>query len=186
MPPLDARPHGLPPQISSILITEETLQARIHELGRLITADYAPETRLLLIGILKGSFYFLADLSRAIDLPVEIDFVALSSYASTESTGSVQFRMDLTADLAERDVLVVEDIVDTGRTLDALLGVLRERGPASLSVCTLLDKLERREIEVAVDHVGFNVPNEFVVGYGLDLDERYRNLPYIGIYSGPT
>jgi hypoxanthine phosphoribosyltransferase len=169
------------PRIDRILISEADLREKLDDLGARITGDYPAGTRLLLVGVLKGSFYFLADLSRRIDLPVEIDFVTLSSYTATESRGGVDFRMDLTADIRDRDVLVVEDIVDTGRTLNALLHELHSRGPASLRVCTLLDKPERREIPIHVHYTGFTIPDAFVVGYGLDLDEQYRNLPYVGI-----
>jgi hypoxanthine phosphoribosyltransferase len=168
--------------LSEILITSEQLQARIAELGVQISADYAGQD-LLLVCILKGGVLFLTDLMRHIAVPHSINFMAVSSYGagSRESTGAVRILMDLETDIVGRNVLLVEDIIDSGHTLDYITRVLRARGPASLRVCTLLDKAERREVDVKLDYVGFKIPNKFVFGYGLDLDEVYRNLPFIGV-----
>jgi hypoxanthine phosphoribosyltransferase len=168
--------------LSEILITSEQLQARIAELGAQISADYAGQD-LLLVCILKGGVLFLTDLMRHITVPHSINFMAVSSYGtgSRESTGAVRILMDLETDIVGRNVLLVEDIIDSGHTLDYITRVLRARGPASLRVCTLLDKAERRQADVKLDYVGFKIPNKFVFGYGLDLDEMYRNLPFIGV-----
>jgi hypoxanthine phosphoribosyltransferase len=168
--------------LSEILITSEQLQARIAELGAQISADYAGQD-LLLVCILKGGVLFLTDLMRHITVPHSINFMAVSSYGtgSRESTGAVRILMDLETDIVGRNVLLVEDIIDSGHTLDYITRVLRARGPASLRVCTLLDKAERRQVDVKLDYVGFKIPNKFVFGYGLDLDEMYRNLPFIGV-----
>ncbi len=165
-----------------ILIDPEKLQARIAELGRQIETDYA-EKDLVLVCILKGGVLFLTDLMRAIHIPHTIDFMAVSSYGAgaRESSGVVRIIMDLEHDIRGKHVLLVEDIIDSGRTLHYICEVLRAREPASLKVCTLLDKVERREVDVPLDYVGFHIPNEFVFGYGLDLDELYRNLPFIGV-----
>lgn len=168
--------------IASVLISEEQLQTRIRELGQQITADYRPLNDLLLVGVLKGSVMFLVDLSRQIDLPLSIDFMAISSYgASTQSSGVVRLLKDLDTDISGRHVLVIEDIIDSGLTLQYLTDQLQRRSPASLRICALLNKPERRVSEVTVDYLGFDIPNEFAVGYGLDYGERYRNLPYIGV-----
>jgi hypoxanthine phosphoribosyltransferase len=167
--------------VSEILIAEERLQARIAEIGAEISADYAGGD-LLLVGVLKGAVFFMADLMRAISLPCEIDFMAISSYgAGHDSSGVVRILKDLDINIEGRHVLVVEDIIDSGLTLSYLVRNLESRGPASLRVCALLTKPERREIEVDVRYVGFEIPNRFVVGYGLDFAERYRNLPYVGV-----
>jgi hypoxanthine phosphoribosyltransferase len=167
--------------ISEILITGEQLQAKIAEMGRLISEDYQGKD-LLLVCVLKGAFMFLADLMRHIMVPHEIDFMATTSYGrSTESSGIVRILKDLNTSIEGRDVLVVEDIVDTGLTLQYLLGLLADRNPASLRVCCLLDKKPRRSVEVPLYYVGFDVPDQFVVGYGLDYGELYRNLPFIGL-----
>lgn len=167
--------------VAEMLISRESIQARIAELGRQISADYR-DKRPLLVCILKGGFMFLADLMREIDVPLEIDFMAVSSYgAATESTGVVRILMDLATPIEGRHVLIIEDIIDTGRTLDYITRILRERNLASLRICTLLDKRERREIEIPLDYVGFVIPNKFVVGYGLDFGEVYRNLPFVGV-----
>ena len=167
--------------IAKILISESELQDRVRELGARISKDYSGKD-LLLICVLKGGVLFLSDLLRAITIPVSIDFMATSSYgASTESSGVVRIIKDLDIPIEGRDVLIVEDIIDTGHTLDYLLRILDERRPASLRICTLLNKAERRELEIQVDYIGFEIPNEFVVGYGLDYGERYRNLPYVGV-----
>ncbi len=167
--------------ISEILIDAETLEARVRELGSEISADYAGKD-LLLVGVLKGAVFFIADLMRELALLCEIDFMAISSYgAGTDSSGVVRILKDLDLNIAGRDVLVVEDIIDSGLTLSYLMRTLRARRPASLEICALLTKPERREIEVPVRYVGFEIPNKFVIGYGLDFAERYRNLPYIGV-----
>jgi hypoxanthine phosphoribosyltransferase len=167
--------------ISEVLIDAETLEARVRELGSEISADYAGKD-LLLVGVLKGAVFFIADLMRELALPCEIDFMAITSYgAGTDSSGVVRILKDLDLNIAGRDVLVVEDIIDSGLTLSYLMRTLRARRPASLEICTLLTKPDRREIEVPVRYVGFEIPNKFVIGYGLDFAERYRNLPYIGV-----
>jgi hypoxanthine phosphoribosyltransferase len=167
------------PPVKRVLITAEAVRSRVAELGRRIEEDYAGRTPVL-VGVLKGAVVFLADLIRAVDGPIECDFIAVSSYgASTRSSGIVRLTKDLSASIEERDVLVIEDIVDTGRTLAYLLRNLETRQPRSLRVCTLLDKASRREVPVPLDYVGFTVPDEFVVGYGLDHAGLYRNLPYL-------
>jgi len=167
--------------VGEILIDAERLQARIHELGEEITADYAGR-ELLLVGVLKGAVFFMADLMRSIDVPCEIDFMAISSYgASTDSSGVVRILKDLDINIEGRHVLVIEDIIDSGLTLSYLIRNLESREPASLAVCALLTKPDRREIEVDVRYTGFEIPNRFVIGYGLDFAERYRNLPYVGV-----
>lgn len=165
-----------------ILIGPEKLQERIAELGHQIDADYAGQ-ELVLVCILKGGVLFLTDLMRAIHIPHAIDFMAVTSYGvgARESTGVVRIIMDLERDIRGKHVLIVEDIIDSGRTLNYILSVLQAREPASLKICTLLNKYERREVDVVLDYVGFDIPNEFVFGYGLDLDELYRNLPFIGV-----
>ena len=167
--------------VESILIDEDRLRARIAELGEEISADYAGRD-LLLIGVLKGAVFFMADLMRQLTVPCEIDFMAISSYgASTDSSGVVRILKDLDINIEGRHVLVVEDIIDSGLTLSYLMRNLEAREPASLEVCALLTKPDRREIDVPVRYVGFEIPNEFVVGYGLDFAERYRNLPYVAV-----
>jgi hypoxanthine phosphoribosyltransferase len=168
--------------IDKVLVDEETLQARVKELGQIVSAEYEASD-LILICVLKGGVAFLTDLMRHITVPHEIDFLAISSYGAgqRESTGAVRLIMDLKADIAGRDVLIVEDIVDSGRTMEYLLRTLGARQPASLRICTLLSKPSRREIDIPLDYIGFEIPNEFVLGYGLDLDEKYRNLPYVAV-----
>jgi hypoxanthine phosphoribosyltransferase len=167
--------------VAGVLIGEERLQARVRELGLEISADYAGRD-LLLVGVLKGAVFFMADLMRAISVPCEIDFMAISSYgASHDSSGVVRILKDLDINIEGRHVLVVEDIIDSGLTLSYLVRNLESREPASLGVCALLTKPERREIDVEVRYVGFEIPNRFVIGYGLDFAERYRNLPYLGV-----
>ncbi len=167
--------------VARILITEQELRRRIAELGEQISNDYQGRP-LLLVAILKGSVLFMADLMRAIHIPHSIDFMATSSYGSgTQSSGVVRILKDLDEPIEGKDVLLVEDIIDTGRTLDYLLRILEERHPNSLRVCALLDKRERREVDVPVHYVGFTIPNEFVIGYGLDYAQIYRNLPFIGV-----
>lgn len=167
--------------VARILISEEQIQQRVRELARQIEADYQG-CDLLVVGLLKGAVNFMVDLTRAMQRPVAIDFMAVSSYgASTESSGIVRILKDLDESIEGKHVLIVEDIVDTGLTLKYILELLRRRGPASLRVCTLLNKAERRLVDLPLDYVGFDVPNEFVVGYGLDYNQIYRNLPYIGV-----
>jgi len=176
------QPTMLEDMIDRILVDEETLQARVKELGQIVSTEYEASD-LILICVLKGGVAFLTDLMRHITVPHEIDFLAISSYGAgqRESTGAVRLIMDLKADIAGRDVLIVEDIVDSGRTMEYLQRTLGARQPASLRICTLLSKPSRREIDVPLDYVGFEIPNEFVLGYGLDLDEKYRNLPYVAV-----
>ncbi len=174
--------HILHDDVSRVLIDEQKLQARIAELAKSITEDYREIDDLLLICVLKGAFVFLADLSRALERPHQLDFMGISSYgAGTESSGAVRIVLDLKEDISHRHALIVEDIIDSGRTLAYLRRNLLARSPASLRIVSLLDKPERREVDVPVDYTGFHIPNEFVVGYGLDFAEIYRNLPYIAI-----
>ncbi|MEZ4609504.1 MAG: hypoxanthine phosphoribosyltransferase [Caldilineaceae bacterium] len=173
--------RSLHDDIERVLIDEATLQARIAELGAILSETYACQD-LLLVSVLKGSIVFMSDLVRAISIPHAIDFMATSSYgAGVQSTGVVRILKDLNIPIDGRNIVLVEDIIDSGNTLKYLMGLLEQRNPASLRVMTLLDKPERREVDVQVDWVGFAIPNEFVVGYGLDFDEIYRNLPYIGV-----
>jgi hypoxanthine phosphoribosyltransferase len=167
--------------VAEVLIEEDVLRSRVVELGDEISRDYDGR-ELLLIGVLKGAVFFMADLMRQLTVPCEIDFMAISSYgASTDSSGVVRILKDLDINIEGRDVLVVEDIIDSGLTLSYLMRNLEAREPASLEVCALLTKPERREIDVTVRYVGFEIPNRFVIGYGLDFAERYRNLPYVGV-----
>jgi hypoxanthine phosphoribosyltransferase len=167
--------------VSDVLIDEDRLRARVVELGEEISADYAGRD-LLLIGVLKGAVFFMADLMRTLGIPCEIDFMAISRYgAQTDSSGVVRILKDLDINIEGRNVLVVEDIIDSGLTLQYLMRNLEAREPASLEVCALLTKPDRREIDVPVRYIGFEIPNRFVVGYGLDFAERYRNLPYVGV-----
>jgi hypoxanthine phosphoribosyltransferase len=169
--------------VAEILIDEDALQRRIAELGDEISADYAGRD-LLLIGVLKGAVFFMADLMRRLTVPCEIDFMAISSYGGqTDSSGVVRILKDLDMNIERRDVLVVEDIIDSGLTLSYLMRNLRSREPATLEICALMTKPSRREIDVPVRYVGFEIPNRFVIGYGLDFDERYRNLPYVGVLN---
>jgi hypoxanthine phosphoribosyltransferase len=167
--------------VTEILVDEETLRNRVAELGDEISRDYAGRD-LLLIGVLKGAVFFMADLMRQLTVPCEIDFMAISSYGvSTDSSGVVRILKDLDINIEGREVLVVEDIIDSGLTLSYLMRNLEARQPASLEVCALMTKPERREIDVPVRYIGFEIPNRFVIGYGLDFAERYRNLPYVGV-----
>jgi len=167
--------------VGEVLIERETLAARVAELGAEVSADYEGRD-LLLIGVLKGAVFFMADLMRHLTVPCEVDFMAISSYGdATDSSGIVRILKDLDINIEGRDVLVVEDIIDSGLTLSYLIRNLESREPASLEVCALLTKPSRREIDVPVRYVGFEIPNKFVVGYGLDFAERYRNLPYVGV-----
>ncbi len=167
--------------IEEVLITEQALRTRVAELGRALSRDYAGRS-VLLVGILKGAVMFMVDLARSLDLPIEMDFMAISSYGnSTESSGVVRILKDLEEPIEGKDVLIIEDIIDSGLTLQYLLESLRRRNPASLRVCTLLDKQKSRDKACALDYVGFKIPDRFVVGYGLDYAQRYRNLPYVGV-----
>jgi len=167
--------------IERILLSEEDIAKRVNELGKQISRDYAGKN-LLMVSVLKGSLVFMADLMRAIDIKCSIDFMSVSSYGSgTKTSGVVKIIKDLDIPLQKHDVLIVEDILDSGMTLSYLKELLESRNPASIRLCTLLDKPDRRMAPVKADYVGFTVPDEFVVGYGLDYDEIYRNLPYIGI-----
>jgi hypoxanthine phosphoribosyltransferase len=169
--------------VGEILIDEEALSARVAELGAEVSIDYQGRD-LLLIGVLKGAVFFMADLMRHITVPCEVDFMAISSYGdSTDSSGIVRILKDLDINIEGRDVLVVEDIIDSGLTLSYLMRNLESREPATLEVCALMTKPDRREIDVPVRYVGFEIPNRFVVGYGLDFVERYRNLPYVAVLS---
>lgn len=169
--------------LKEVLIDEETLRNRVVELGQTITRDYADCKDLLLICILKGGVMFLCDLARHIDIPHSMDFMAASSYGigARNSTGTVRIDMDITSHIQDRHVLIVEDIIDSGYTLHFVMQTLQARKPASLKLCTLLNKASRREVDITVDYVGFEIENKFVFGYGLDLDEKYRNLPFIGV-----
>jgi hypoxanthine phosphoribosyltransferase len=170
--------HG---DVEEILLNADEIAARVAELGAQLAADYAGRTPVL-ISVLKGSIVFLADLIRAMDVPLNVDLMEVSSYGSaTESSGQVRILKDLSSSIEGRDVVVVEDIIDTGLTLNYLLRYLGERNPASVRVCCLLDKPARRLAEIDIDYRGFSIPDRFVIGYGLDYDERYRNLPYIGV-----
>jgi len=169
--------------LQEILIDENRLQNRIAELGTAISNDYKDSKDLLLICILRGAIIFLADLSRQITIPHAMDFMAISSYGSgtRSSSGVVRINMDLTTNISGKDVLIVEDIIDSGNTLAYVLELLSTRKPKSMRVCTLLDKFERREVDIPIRYTGFKIPDKFVFGYGLDLDEIYRNLPFIGV-----
>ena len=167
--------------VQEVLLTEDQIQARVSELGSQLNRDYAG-LEPVLISVLKGSIVFLADLVRGMELPLSIDIMEVSSYgAATETSGQVRILKDLSNPIEGRHVIVVEDIIDTGLTLNYLLRYLREKGPASLRICCLLDKPARRLTEIPIDYVGFTIPDRFVVGYGLDYGERYRNLPYVGV-----
>lgn len=164
-----------------VLLSEEEVDRRIQEIGEQISRDYAGK-QVHLVCVLKGGSFFMCELAKRITIPVSLDFMSVSSYGKdTKSSGVVKIVKDLDESLKGKDVIVVEDIVDSGRTLSYLLEMLGDRGPKSLRLCTLLDKPERRVVEVNVDYTGFNIPDEFVVGYGLDYDQKYRNLPYIGV-----
>ena len=167
--------------IEKVLLTKEQLEQRIKELGAEITRDYQGK-ELVLAAVLRGSYVFMADLTRAIDLPLTVDFMAVSSYgAGTVSSGQVEIKKDLSDPIEGKDLLIVEDILDSGNTLYYLMDVLSARHPASIRICTLLDKPERRVKPIKADYVGFVIPDAFVVGYGLDYAEKYRNLPYVGV-----
>jgi len=174
--------RDLEADVGDVLLSEDQIQARVAELGAQVSADYAGGT-LTLVSVLKGSLPFMADLMRAITVPVRIDLMEVSSYggATTESSGLVRILKDLSASIQGEDVLIVEDIIDTGLTLNYLLRYLRGKNPASLRICTLLDKPARRLVDIPVDYTGFTIPDQFVVGYGLDYGELYRNLRFVGV-----
>jgi hypoxanthine phosphoribosyltransferase len=173
------------PNLGPMVVSEDELRSRVAELGKDITSDYQDRPPLL-VGVLKGAFMFMSDLARAIDLPLELDFMAVSSYGSaTKTSGVVRIIKDLDADLSGRDVLIVEDIVDSGLTLAYLRKNLAARSPATLEVCSLLVKEGLQKVDPDLRYVGFRIPPTFVIGYGLDVDERYRNLPYVCEYAGP-
>jgi hypoxanthine phosphoribosyltransferase len=166
--------------IEKILISEEQINYRLKELGEMINRDYKDKDNILLVGVLKGAVIFMADIIRKINLPVQVDFMAVSSYgASTESSGVVRILKDLEEDVEGKHLLIIEDIIDSGLTLSYLYNILKSRKPASIKICALLDKPTRRKVDIKVDYLGFEIPDYFVVGYGLDYGERYRNLPYI-------
>lgn len=167
--------------ILNVLISKEELAKKVQEIGAQISKDYAGKN-LMMVSVLKGSVVFMADLMRAVTIPAEIDFMSVSSYGSgAKTSGVVKIIKDLDIELAGRDLLIVEDILDSGLTLSYIKKILMERGPRSIKICTLLDKPERRKADILADYSGFEVPDEFVVGYGLDFAEKYRNLPYIGV-----
>ncbi len=175
--------HPYEPFLQEILIDSETLQARIRELGQQITADYAGKKNVLLVCVLKGGVMFLTDLMRNIDIPHAIDFLAISSYGDgvRESSGRVRIDMDLSQDIADKHLIIVEDIIDSGHTMNYILSLLSTRKPASIRICTLLSKPSRRQVDIHLDYLGFEIPDKFVFGYGLDLDEVFRNLPFVAV-----
>ena len=167
--------------IKEVLVSEEQLQQKVSEIGKKISEDYK-DKNLMLVGVLKGAFMFMSDLAKNIDIPLNIDFMAVSSYGnSTESSGVVRILKDLEASIEGKDILIVEDIIDTGLTLSYLVSNLKSRGANSVKICTLLDKPERRLVDVQIEYKGFDIPDEFVVGYGIDFAEGYRNLPDVCI-----
>ncbi len=168
--------------VKKVLFTKDEIEARIVELGKQITKDYEGAKSLLVIGILKGSCVFFADLIRQLDLPVEIEFMSVSSYQdSSVSSGEVKITKDVSQSVAKRHVLFVEDIIDTGFTMSKVMEMFKERGAASVKLCSLLSKPDRRKVDIEIDYLGFTIPDEFVIGYGLDFAEKYRNLPYVGV-----
>ena len=166
--------------IERVLITEEELQAKVSVIGKQISRDFEGKNPLF-VGVLKGCFIFMADLLRHVDIPCSMDFMAVSSYSGVKSTGTVRINKDLSEDIAGRHIIIVEDILDSGVTLNYLMQFLNQRGPASIHIATLMDKPSRRKAPVYADYFCFEIPDAFVVGYGLDYNERYRNLPYIGV-----
>ncbi len=170
-------------KVKKILITEEQIQKRIKELGQQITEDYR-DKKLVMVSVLKGSVIFISDLMRAVNIHMQIDFMSVSSYrGGTKSTGVVKILKDLDMDIEGYDVLIVEDILDSGLTLSYIRELLLKRNPKSVKIATLLDKVDKRNIQIEADYVGFDLPDEFVIGYGLDYAEKYRNLPYIGVFD---
>ena len=168
-----------------VLIPEEDLQSRVTDLARQIDRDYRDSERLVAVGVLKGSVFFMVDLLKQLTVPVQVDFFQTSSYGGSMSPGEVRIRKDIDLWIRGADVLLIEDIVDTGYTLRTILDLLRFRGARSVKLCALLDKVIRREVEIPIDYRGFEIEDHFVIGYGLDYEDHYRNLPYIGIYSEP-
>lgn len=166
-------------------LTVDQIQKKVRELADQITADYG-QKNLLAVGILKGAFVFFSDIVRMVRVPLVVDFIIASSYVKTNTSGEVRIAYDITEDVTDKDVLLIEDIVDTGITLNYIRERILMRGPRSLRICTFLDKTSRREVQVPLDYVGFSIPNEFVVGYGLDYDNKFRNLPYISIFKKST
>jgi hypoxanthine phosphoribosyltransferase len=180
----DRKPDAEEPGIGEVIVPEQDLRRRVAELGAEISRDYAGSTPLL-VGVLKGAVFFISDLMRAIEVPVQVDFMAVASYGSaTDSSGVVRILKDLDAAIEDRDVLIVEDIVDSGLTLQYLMRNLGSRGPRSLEVCALLNKPDRRRVQLPMRYVGFEIPDRFVVGYGLDHGERFRNLPFVAVLEG--
>lgn len=174
------------PEHLRVLISRQQIEARLDELAAQIDDDYAKSERLVCVGVLKGSIFFLVDLMKRLKTPAVVDFFQTSSYGSGTKSGELRVRKDVDMSLRGQDVLLIEDIVDTGYTLRTVLDLLRFRGARSVRLCALLDKKEAREVEVPIDYCGFRIANEFVVGYGLDYNERYRNLDFIAVYEGPT
>lgn len=170
----------------TVLISRQRIEERVAELAQEINRDYADTELLVCIGVLKGSVFFMVDLLKQVEVPVAVDFFQTTSYVGTSARGEVRIRKDLDLFIRDRDVLLVEDIVDTGYTLRTILDLLRFRGAKSVKLCALLDKIEAREVDVPIDYSGFQIGNIFVVGYGLDFDERYRNLPFIGALADDT
>lgn len=169
------------PNVESILVSEKEIVQRCKELGKSITQDYQDKEPPLLVALLKGSVPFLAELIKHIELNIEFDFMDVSSYEGTESTGEIRVVKDLDRSIKDAEILIVEDIVDTGRTLKTVKELLESKGAAAVKVVTLLDKPDRRVVELKAEYVGFEIPNQFVVGFGLDFDQKYRNLPYVGV-----
>jgi|SRR5687767_4588470 len=176
-------PWGKENALPRVLITEQEVERRVRELAAAIDRDYAATERLICIGVLKGSVFFLVDLLKRVTIPVAVDFFQTASYGASTSGGEVRIRKDIDLSIRGQDVLLIEDIVDTGYTLRTILDLLRFRGAKSVKLCALLDKASRREVDVPIDYCGFQIEDVFVVGYGLDFDERYRNLPYVGVYE---
>ncbi len=169
-------------RVGEILLSEEQIKNKVKELAAQISRDYPKNERLLVVGILKGCFVFISDLVRELDMDVEVQFMQVSSYGSgMESGGNIHIKKDLDVDIKGRNVLIAEDIVDSGNTLSKLVSFLQKRNPASVKVCALLSKPDRRQVEFEADYTGFEIPDKYIVGYGLDLDESYRNLPYIAV-----
>ncbi len=177
---MDTTKKNPPPRV---LIGEQEVQRRVREMAAEIDRDYAASDRLVAIGVLKGSVFFLVDLLKHVTVPVAVDFFQTSSYGSGTTSGEVRIRKDIDLSIRDKDVLLIEDIVDTGYTLRTILDLLRWRGARSVKLCALLDKASRREVDVPIDYCGFRIDDVFVVGYGLDFDEQYRNLPYVGVYE---
>jgi len=171
--------------IGKPLFTTRQIQAKVKELAQIISKDYAGK-EILAVGILKGSFMFFSDIVRAIEVPLTIDFILASSYVKSETSGEVKIHYDIREDISDKHVLLIDDIVDTGITLNQIRERILTRFPLSLKICTFLDKKERREVDIPLDYVGYVIPNQFVVGYGLDYDNKYRNLPYISIFRKKT